>query len=112
MTAFPILVYITVPFLTIGHVIAHNLIEKRAAACINIIPSIQSVYYWDNKIETSHEALLLIKTMPNKIDILNDIVQSHHPHELPCVVAVPIQDGSVPFLEWITREVQRVDAAL
>jgi periplasmic divalent cation tolerance protein len=81
--------------------IAHALVDRKLAACANIIPRIQSIYRWQGKIEESEEYLLLIKTTADHFTKVRDAIQELHSYDLPECIAVPISNGSDPYLKWI-----------
>jgi periplasmic divalent cation tolerance protein len=86
--------------------IARHLIEQRLAACVNIIPRIESIYRWQGKVESSAEWLLLIKTTQEKFANVRDAIRDLHSYELPECVAISIEDGSAAYLEWIGQSVK------
>jgi len=82
--------------------IASVLVEDGLAACVNIQPSITSIYRWQGKTETATESLMIIKSLAeNYLRIENKIVELH-PYELPEVIAVPIVTGLEPYLAWLS----------
>jgi periplasmic divalent cation tolerance protein len=85
--------------------IAHKLVGDRLAACVNIIPGIESIYTWQNKIESSQEYLLLIKTNQDTYVKLEAIIKKEHPYECPEIIALPIQDGSQEYLQWLDKTI-------
>ena len=90
---------------------AHNmskaLIEARLAACVNILPRIESYFIWEGKPEYDEEALLLIKTTRRRFDVLKEFVEQNHPYELPEIIAVPVTAGLPEYLNWIQRETEQ-----
>ena len=83
--------------------IARTIVERNLAACINIIPQIQSVYRWQGKLEQATECLLVIKTKGALFEPLCDAVKELHSYELPECVMLEISDGSKPYLDWIAE---------
>ena len=85
--------------------LAEALVERRLAACVNILPGVRSVYRWQGRIERAAEVALVAKTTAEKVEALTAEVRRLHPYECPCVVALPIAGGNAAFLEWVAREV-------
>jgi periplasmic divalent cation tolerance protein len=81
--------------------IGRYLVERQLAACVNLIPRIESIYRWQGKVESSHEWLLLIKTSADQFPAVRDAVQELHSYELPECIAVSIDDGSSEYLDWL-----------
>lgn len=101
-----ILVLITVPDKETADLIASALVEKRLAACVNIVPGLTSVYRWEGKVNKDAELLLIVKTVQDSFESLKKTVKELHPHDLPEIIAVKISDGSKEYLEWITKEME------
>ena len=83
--------------------LADMLVGAHLAACVQILPEIESVYRWQGKIERSSEVLLLAKTTRAKFDDLEREVRALHSYDTPEIVAVPIVAGSAPYLEWLVQ---------
>jgi len=84
--------------------IARALIERKLAACVNILAECTSIYRWQGKLETATEVPLLIKTRAAIYDDVEAAIKSLHPYELPEIVAVPIERGLPDYLEWVNAE--------
>ena len=83
--------------------LADMLVGAHLAACVQILPEIESVYRWEGKIERQSEVLLLAKTTMSKFDELEREVRALHSYETPEIIAVPVMDGSAPYLEWLIQ---------
>jgi periplasmic divalent cation tolerance protein len=81
--------------------IARHLVERQLAACVNIIPQIESVYRWQGRVESNREWLLVIKTTAEKFPGVCRAIRESHSYELPECIAIAIDDGSVQYLDWI-----------
>ena len=81
--------------------IADALVEERVAACVNVVPSLNSVYRYKGEVHHENEAMLLVKTTKDRFEALKQAVLKHHPYELPEVIAVPVECGHTPYLEWV-----------
>lgn len=81
--------------------LAEMLVEKRLAACVQILPAIESVYRWQGRIERQPEVLLLAKTQRARFEDLEREVRAIHSYETPEVVAVPVSAGSHPYFQWL-----------
>jgi periplasmic divalent cation tolerance protein len=84
--------------------LAHGLVEKRLAACVNIVPGVRSVYHWKDAIEEEEEVLLVIKTSRPLLDELRSEIERLHSYEVPEVIALQVVDGSEAYLAWLGRE--------
>ncbi len=86
--------------------IANHLVENRLAACVNIMPQIESIYRWQGKMESSREWLLLIKTTDERFPAVRDAIRELHSYELPECIAINIEDGSPLYLQWLADSVK------
>lgn len=89
-----------------AHRIARSLVEERLAACVNIIPLVQSYYRWQGQVESAQEWTLLIKTREDLAERAVQRLAALHSYELPAAVIVPIAGGHEPYLKWIGESVQ------
>lgn len=81
--------------------LARTLVEERLAACVNVLPAMQSVYRWKGQIESAVEQLLVIKTRTADYAAVESRIRALHPYELPEVIAVPIVAGLPAYLAWL-----------
>ena len=86
-----------------AHKIAHILVKRRLAACVNILPRVQSIYRWKGEIESAQEWLLLIKTRADKFSAVRDAIAELHSYEVPECIVLEIEDGSLPYLQWLEK---------
>ena len=100
--------YVTAPDQEVGRKLATRILEEKLAACVNIIPSVESHYWWNGAIERSNEVLLLIKTSKNHSPALEKLVLELHPYETPEFVGTPIEFGNEKYLEWISESLRPV----
>jgi periplasmic divalent cation tolerance protein len=97
-------VFITTPTADVAAQIARALVEERLAACGNVVPGLRSIYRWEGEIHDDAEALLILKTTRARFEALRERALALHPYEVPEVIALPIEAGSAPYLEWIAAE--------
>lgn len=97
----PIAVFMTAPNKEEARLLAETLVTNRLAACVQILPDIESVYRWQGAIERQSEVLLIAKTMRNKFADLEREVRRIHSYETPEIIALPITEGSTSYLEWL-----------
>lgn len=87
--------------------VARALIERRLAACVNILGTpVQSIYHWKGKVESAKESLLFIKTSRQRFESLQDAVQELHSYEVPEIIALPVVKGSRDYLAWISNSLR------
>lgn len=84
--------------------IAAALVERRLAACVNILPAVQSVYRWQGKLETASESPLLIKTVAARYPEVEALIRELHGYEVPEIIALPVSAGLPAYLDWVAAE--------
>ena len=87
--------------------LARALVERRLAACVNMLPAVRSVYRWNDAIEEAAEVTLLIKTTTARYAELEQAILALHPYELPEVIALPVSAGLPGYLGWIANETRK-----
>lgn len=93
--------YVTAPSAAVAEAIAARIVTSRAAACVNIVPGVTSVYTWQGKVEKEQEHLMMIKTQTAVVPRLIQEVRAAHPYDVPEVISVPMGEGSEPYLDWV-----------
>jgi periplasmic divalent cation tolerance protein len=88
--------------------LAQALVERRLAACVNILAPCRSVFRWQGALERAEEHPLLIKTTTDRYSALEEAIRGLHPHELPEIVAVPLTAGLPEYLKWVAAETRPV----
>ncbi len=100
-----VMILITVSSLEEADKIAQALVERMLAACVNIVPSITSVYRWQDEVQRDSEALLIVKSRRDVFEHLARCVKELHSYETPEIIALPIVDGDVDYLHWLDSSV-------
>ncbi len=98
------MVYVTASSLEEAAKIGRTVVEKRLAACANVLGDVRSFYWWDGKVQDDGEVAMILKTTEERIDSLMAEIKALHSYTVPCIVALPIGTGNPAFLEWIGNE--------
>ena len=96
-----LIVLTNAPDRVVAEKIARALVERKLAACVNILADCTSIYRWQGKIETAGEVPLLIKTRADIYAEVEAAIKSLHPYELPEIIGVPVERGSSDYLNWL-----------
>jgi periplasmic divalent cation tolerance protein len=100
-----LVVLITAPSAETATTLARALVDERLAACVNVVPSVTSVFAWEGKREEVTEALLVVKTRPERYAALQERVLALHPYSVPEVLALPVENGSPAYVQWVRETV-------
>lgn len=84
--------------------IGRALVEERLVACANVIDGVSSLYWWEGKVQEDSEAVLIAKTQEKLVEAVIEKVKSLHSYSCPCVIALPIESGHEPYLQWLAAE--------
>ena len=96
-----IVVLTTTPTLGEGERLANLIVDAKLAACVQILPQMTSVYFWEGKVQTEPEHLLLIKTLEEKFDELSAFIKTNHSYDVPEIVAIDAEKVSDDYLNWV-----------
>lgn len=99
-----LLVLTNCPDETSANAIALAVVEARLAACVNILPRVQSIYRWQGAVESASEIPLLMKTTAANYPALEAAIQAQHPYEIPEIIALPVERGLPAYLNWVAAE--------
>jgi len=100
-----IIILITAGSIDEAQQISRALLDQKKVACVNIVPKISSLFWWQGKIDQENEVLLLAKTKKSKFPEIINLIKEVHSYDVPEVIALPIIDGNPDYLEWIEREI-------
>ncbi len=87
--------------------LAAVVIERRLAACVNIVPGVRSLYWWEGALQDDAEVLMICKTDADRLDELSAVLTDEHPYDCPEVVALPVAGGSAGYLSWVIETLGR-----
>lgn len=96
-----VLVLTTLPVDADGREFGRALVEERLAACVNLLPAMESIYRWEGEVQQETERQVLIKTTRHRVVALWDRLRDLHPYDVPEFVVLPIVDGNDAYLRWI-----------
>lgn len=100
------MILVTAPNRRVARKIVRAALEARVAACGNLVPGLESHYWWQGRRETSAEVLVIFKTTRSKVEDLEQVVRAHHPYDTPEFVVLSLDAGSERYLAWIDASVQ------
>lgn len=100
------LVLVTAPDLDTARRLARGLVEEKLAACVNLVPGLESHYRWQGKVESAAEVLLVIKTAVRLVPRLERRVLAEHPYDTPEILTLPLTSGTARYLAWLGESVK------
>lgn len=106
ITATHFLAFVTAPDLKTARALARAALQARLVACANLIPKIESHYWWQGKIESGSEALIVFKTTKSKLKALERLIVERHPYDTPEFITLPITAGNPRYLDWLSGSVR------
>ena len=102
-----IVVLVTCPTQPVAHRLAALVVSQRLAACVNVLPRMRSLFWWQGKVERAQEVLLIIKSTRQQFERLRRAILAHHPYEVPEIIAMPLVAGHRPYLQWVRASTGR-----
>jgi periplasmic divalent cation tolerance protein len=100
------IVLVTAPDRATARRLTRLILDARAAACVNLIPGIESHYWWEGRVESAKEVLMVLKTTPGRIARLERLVREQHPYDTPEFLVLPITSTARRYLEWVQATVR------
>ena len=92
-----------------AQLISRVLLEQRKAACVSIVPGVSSLFWWQGRIDSAQESLLVVKTKARLVDEVVQLVKEVHSNDVPEIIALPIVAGNQDYLDWLDKEVKGID---
>ena len=106
-----VFVYTTYPSLVDAENAGRRLVERRLAACVNILPGMVSHYWWQGAIERGEEVVMIIKTRASLVEKLSETVKQAHAYTTPAIIVLPIEGGDPDYLGWLLAETEGSQAS-
>lgn len=94
-------VFVTAPNVTVARKIATAALKERLVACANLVPKVESHYWWQGKLESAAEVLVIFKTAKKKLEALEQCILKNHTYETPEIIEVHLNSGNEKYLDWI-----------
>lgn len=85
--------------------IGRDLVHRRLAACINIFPAVESLFFWEGNLEQANETVMVAKTVQEKVPEAIEAIKAGHSYSVPAILVLPVLDGNKTFIEWVLNEV-------
>jgi periplasmic divalent cation tolerance protein len=104
-----VLVYTTYPSVVEAETAGRAIVERRLAACVNILPGMVSHYWWQGAIERGEEVVMIVKTRASLADAVRDAVKATHSYTTPAILVLPVEGGDEQYLAWIMAETEGAD---
>ena len=101
-----IVLFITTATTNEAQRISKVLLEQKKVACVNIVPRVSSLFWWENKLDSAHESLLIVKPKASLLNEVVELVRKIHSYDIPEIIALPIVGGNQDYLQWIGKEVK------
>jgi periplasmic divalent cation tolerance protein len=102
-----VVILVTAPDGQVAESLARVLVEERLVACVNVVPGLKSLYWWEGSVQSSDEVLMLAKARKGDVEAVAARVRELHPYEVPEVVATEVVAGLDSYLDWVNSETER-----
>lgn len=99
-----VVVLITAPDLETARKLARGALEARLVACVNLVPGVESHYWWEGRMEQGQEVLMICKTVQTQLTLLEGWIRREHPYQVPEFLVLPVQGGFEGYLDWVKAE--------
>jgi periplasmic divalent cation tolerance protein len=99
-------VWVTAPEIETARALAKAALEARLVACVNLVPAIESHYWWEGRLESAAESLLICKTTRARLPDLERLLRERHPYDTPEILALPLDSGTPRYLDWLADSVR------
>ncbi|MBM3821747.1 MAG: divalent-cation tolerance protein CutA [Verrucomicrobia bacterium] len=100
------IVFVTAPDLNQARALADRLLRERCVACANLVPGLESRYWWKGKLESAREILLILKTTRAKLRQVESVIREIHPYDTPEILSIESGEGSAKYLDWLSASVR------
>lgn len=91
----------TAPTMDVAKKLARGLVREKLVACVQLVPSVHSVYEWKGEMHEDEEVQMVLKTHRDRIDAIGRYLKANHPYEVPEILALPVSHGDAPYLAWL-----------
>jgi|SRR4051812_48136449 periplasmic divalent cation tolerance protein len=98
-----LIVLVTAPDLKVARLLSRSVLKQNLAACANIVPKLESHYWWRGKLEKSAEALILFKTSKRQLNNLETLILAEHPYDTPEIISIRLDQGTERYLDWLRQ---------
>ena len=102
-----VVVLVTAPNRKVARALARSAVSARVAACVNLVPAIESHYWWEGRVTSGREILLMLKTTTRRLAALERFIVEQHPYDTPEFLALPVKRGAQKYLDWIAGSVRQ-----
>ena len=92
-----------------ARLIARALVKERLCACVNVVNSVRSYFWWEDEVQDEEEILLVCKSLVDRFSSIEKLVHEHHSYTVPEIIALPVVKGSSEYLDWVSTEIKKTN---